>query len=52
MADISITRWMPSLRFTISRPEIQMRASSVFFSASRLSSPFKGVSSSPSGLWR
>ena len=40
----------PSLRLTISRPEIQRRAASLFFSASFLSSPFRSASSSASGL--
>src|SRR6185503_3457545 len=34
VAERSTTRAMPSLRFTASRPEIQTRAASLFFSAS------------------
>ena len=36
-----MTRETPSLRFTASRPEIQSRAASLFFSASFRSSPFR-----------
>ena len=46
-----MTRAMPSLRFTASRPEIQRRAASLFFSASFLSSPFRSSSSSVVGLF-
>ena len=41
-----MTRAMPSLRLTASRPEIHRRAASLFFSASFLSSPFRSSSSS------
>ncbi len=47
-----MTRLTPSLRFTASRPEIQSRAASLFFSASFFSSPFKSSSSGSFGFSR
>ena len=52
VADKSMTRLTPSFRLTISRPEIQMRAASLFFSASFFSSPFRLSSSAASGFSR
>jgi hypothetical protein len=46
VAERSIARASPSLRFTASRPEIQRRAASLFRSASFRSSPFRSSSSS------
>ena len=43
-----MTRVMPSLRLTASRPEIQRRAASLFFSASLLVVAFRDASSSAS----
>ena len=48
VADRSITRPMPSLLRTVSRPETHTRAASLFFCASVRSSPFRGPSSSSS----
>ena len=50
MAERSMTRARPSLRLTASRPEIQSRAASLFFSASFFSSPFSSSSSSSARL--
>ena len=51
-ADKSMTRLRPSFRFTASKPEIQTRAASLFFSASFFSSPFRSSSSGSFGFSR
>ena len=52
VADRSMTRLTPSLRFTASMPDIQRRAASLFFSASFLSSPLRSSSSGSFGFSR